>query len=103
MGNVQKLNEENFIMKSSSGATKIQLHTVSIDRGLHYEKAINMYQQAIEEDDYFKDDIGFYVSSSVRFSSIYSNGLIVNNLKLFFLLTDISSSKDYFLSNTGSS
>lgn len=64
VGNVQKLNEENFIMKSSSGATKIQLHTVSIDRGLHYEKAINMYQQAIEEDDYFKDDIGFYVSSS---------------------------------------
>ena len=66
VGNVQKLNEENFILKSSSGAIKIQLHTVLIDRGLSYEKAHNMYLQAIEEDDYFKDDIGFYVFNSVN-------------------------------------
>lgn len=65
MGNVQKLNEENYILRSSSGATKIQLHTVSIDRGINYDKAYNLYQQAIEEDDYFKNDIGFYTTNSV--------------------------------------
>lgn len=64
VGNVQKLNQENFIMKSASGAIKIQLHTVAIDRGLPFERAENMYKQAIAEDDYFKNEIGFYVSNS---------------------------------------
>lgn len=53
-------------MNSASGAIKIQLHTVQIDRGLNYERAENMYKQAVEEDDYFKDEIGFYISKTVN-------------------------------------
>lgn len=68
MGNVQRLNEENFIMKSPSGAIRVQLHTVLIDRGLDFDRAKQLYQNAIEEDDWFKDDIGFYVMTSVSFS-----------------------------------
>lgn len=67
MGNVVRLSEESFILKSASGATKIQLHAVAIDRGLPYEKALNMYKQALQEEDYFKEDVGFYTTDSVSF------------------------------------
>ena len=65
VGNVVRLSEESFILKSASGATKIQLHAVAIDRGLSYEKALNMYKQALQEEDYFKEDVGFYTTDSV--------------------------------------
>ncbi|KPM11668.1 strawberry notch-like protein [Sarcoptes scabiei] len=64
VGNVENLNQENFLMNASNGAIKIQLHTVLIDRGLTWERAENMYKQAIEQDDYFRAEIGFYVSNS---------------------------------------
>ncbi|KAH9419908.1 Protein strawberry notch 2 [Dermatophagoides pteronyssinus] len=64
VGNVRKLDQENFILKSSSRAVKIQLHTVSVDRGLSFERADNLRKQALDEENYFKDEIGYYVSNS---------------------------------------
>ncbi|KAH7638141.1 strawberry notch-like protein [Dermatophagoides farinae] len=64
VGNVRKLDLENFILKSSSRAVKIQLHTVSVDRGISFERADNLRKQAFDEETYFKDEIGYYVSNS---------------------------------------
>lgn len=87
VGNVRKLDQENFILKSSSRAVKIQLHTVSVDRGLSFERADNLRKQALDEENYFKDEIGYYVSNSVSSILLFE---FFSNLIVF--QTDISDS-----------
>lgn len=89
-----RLSEESFILKSASGATKIQLHAVAIDRGLPYEKALNMYKQALQEEDYFKEDVGFYTTDSVSF--FYLGRGFVLDFNCFVLFSRTKSARSSF-------
>jgi hypothetical protein len=61
IGNVNHISEESYFIKSSSGAIKIQLHTVSIDRGMSWDNALKCYNQSKEEN----INCDFYLNSSV--------------------------------------
>jgi len=54
-------------MKSSSGAIKIQLHKVSIDRGMSWDQAFNCLSKSLKENRVDRNEGGFYVTSSVCF------------------------------------
>ncbi len=52
-------------MKSSSGAIKIQLHKVSIDRGMSWDQAFNCLSKSLKENRVDRNEGGFYITSSV--------------------------------------
>jgi hypothetical protein len=52
-------------MKSSSGAIKIQLHKVSIDRGMSWDQAFSCFSKSLKENRVDRNEGGFYVNSSV--------------------------------------
>ncbi|CAG2101520.1 unnamed protein product, partial [Medioppia subpectinata] len=64
VGNVQRVNDTDYYLKSSSGAIKIQLHNVSIDRGMSWDQALTSYKNSCLEYANDKQDFGFYISSA---------------------------------------
>ena len=66
IGNVDCVNAVDFYLKSSSGAIKIQLHKVTIDRGMSWDQAFNAYKKSVEQYSSDLKEFGFYVNSMVR-------------------------------------
>ena len=69
VGNVEQKEKSDFFLKSSSGAIKIQLHKVAIDRGMSWDQAFSAYNKSLTENMSDTKDVGFYVTTQVRHSS----------------------------------
>lgn len=57
--NVRKLSSKNFISNFSGTTVRTTLHTVSVERGMTWEKALLMWREHAGPDD------GFYLSAQV--------------------------------------
>lgn len=66
VGNVERISDTNFFLKSSSGAIKIQLHKVAIDRGMSWDQAFSIFSKSISENRNDRKEGGFYITSNVR-------------------------------------
>ncbi|XP_054166800.1 protein strawberry notch homolog 1-like [Oppia nitens] len=65
VGNIEQMDEISYFIKTSGVAMKIQLHQVVMDRGLEWDKTLELYNKSF--DSCSKDDIkdmGFYMTSN---------------------------------------
>ncbi|OQR69151.1 Protein strawberry notch-like [Tropilaelaps mercedesae] len=58
--NVKLERTEEYVRSSPTGPTTTELHTVSVERGMSWEEAIDKYRELYENDE------GFYLSNQVR-------------------------------------
>lgn len=58
--NVKLERTEEFVRSSPTGPTMTELHTVSVERGMSWEEAIDKYRELYENDE------GFYLSNQIR-------------------------------------
>lgn len=59
MGKVERLDFKYFLKKHATGAAKIELHTVSVERGMSWEEAQTLWTHCKTAEE------GFYVNSNV--------------------------------------
>lgn len=56
---MERIEHRSFFRKHSTGAAKIEFHSVAVERGMSWEEAYNLWSQCKTTDE------GFYLISSV--------------------------------------